>query len=168
MYEPVAGAVVSGVDAGGQPLFSSDASGQPATVTVSQLDGTYSLFDRQYTGGAVTISATLNGVTRTATAYEVDPQHAKSPGLQYARNVATANITFPALPLAVPPSPVQVTVMTVDINGARTASNGIVVAGQSIVIGIRAGTTPCSGWMCNPDRKPPHTACVSIRCRSSR
>ncbi len=80
-YEPVQGALISGVDASGQPLFASGATAAAATVTVSQADGTYSLFDRQYTGGAVTISATLNGVTRTASAYEVDPQNVKSPGL---------------------------------------------------------------------------------------
>lgn len=138
-YEPVKGALVSGVDASGQPLFSGFTNGSPATVAVSQADGTYSLFDRQYTGGPVTISATVDGATRTATAYEVDPQTTKSTALRYSKNVATANITFPAVAPAVPPSPVRVTVVTLDDNNARKLSNGIVVAGDQIVIGITAG-----------------------------
>lgn len=77
--------------------------------------------------------------TRTATAYEVDPQNAKSPGLRFAKNIATANITLPAVAPAVPPSPVQVTVLTLDANGVRKASNGIVIAGEQIVIGVKAG-----------------------------
>jgi RHS repeat-associated protein len=135
-YEPVKGALVSGQDASGQPLFADGPNGGlPPTLAVSQADGTYSLFDRQYTGGAVTVFALSDSVTRSATAYEVDPQNAKSPGLVFAKNVATANITFPALP----PSPVQVEVMTLDANGARKASNGIVIAGGTVVIGVKGG-----------------------------
>lgn len=136
VYDGVAGALVSGVDAAGDPLYVTNEIGDPATVATSQADGTYSLFDRRYEGGAVTISATIDGVTRTATAYEVDPQNTKSPGLRFAKHVATANIAFPALPPVTPPSPVQVRVMTLDEDGVRQPANGIVVAGEPLVIGV--------------------------------
>ncbi len=137
-YVAVAGAIVSGVDVQGQPLFGQSSAASPVTFAVSQADGTYSLFDRQYTGGAVTISATLDGVTRTATAYEAHPQDAKSPGLAFARNVAYANITFPVAGPTVPPSPVQVSVMTLDAEGQRKLTTGIVVAGEPLVLGVKA------------------------------
>jgi hypothetical protein len=140
-YEAVEGAMVSAADASGQPLFATQpAGGQPPTVGVSQKGtGTYSLFDLTYTGGTVTVSAKLGGQTVTATAYQVDPQNTKSPGLRFARNVATANLTFPAVPPTLPPSPVLVSVMTIDANGARKNSNGIVIAGEPLVIGVKAG-----------------------------
>ncbi len=139
-YEPVVGAIVSGVDVAGNPLFATGTPGSGAPlIATSQADGTYSLFDPQFTGGSVTVSATYNGQTFKSTAYEVDPQNTKSPGLRFARNVANATITFPAVAPAVPPSPVTVGVMTLDINGARKNSNGIVVAGEPLVVGVKAG-----------------------------
>ena len=96
-YEPVAGALVSGVDVQGQPLsvFGSNPQAEP-NVAISQADGTYALFDLRYTGGPVTVAAIAGGTTRTATAYESNPQDTKSPGLRFARHLAVANVTFPA------------------------------------------------------------------------
>lgn len=102
--------------------------GSPVTIAVSQADG----------GGTVTISATVEGVTETATAYEANPLDTQSPGLRFARNVATANLTFPAVAPDAPPSPVQVRVMTLDAEGRRKATTGIVIAGEPLVLGVTA------------------------------
>ena len=93
-YEPVAGALVSGVDIQGDPLWAHRPSpnAPAANMAVSQADGTFAFVDLRYTGGPVTISATLGGVRRTATAYEANPQDLKKPGLQFVRHAAVADI----------------------------------------------------------------------------
>ena len=139
-YEPVPGALVSGVDVTGEPLWATVRPGQAAgpNVAVSQRDGTYALLDLHYQGGPVTISATIDGVTRTATAYEANPQDLKSPGLQFVRHVAVANVTFPA---AAPPEPapaIPVKMFVEDDEGHRSPVTGVVVAGTPVIVGTTA------------------------------
>ena len=140
-YEPVPGALVSGVDVTGEPLWATARPGESAgpNVAVCQADGTYALLDLHYQGGPVTVSATVDGVTKMATAYEANPQDLKSPGLQFVRHVAVANVTFPAAAPAEPAPAIPVLLFVEDADGQRTpVRTGVVVAGTPLVVGTTA------------------------------
>ena len=122
--------LVSGTDDAGNSLI-----GEPnTTVAISQGDGTFTLYDQYFDGGTVEIAATINGDTRTATAYEYNID---LPALVYYRKKATANITFPAE--APPPPPPQIDIRLMEVvDGSRQAVNGLVVAGTPLLIGFRS------------------------------
>jgi hypothetical protein len=130
-YEPIAGALVSGVDAGGQDLVES---GTGATVAVSQTDGTFTLWDPQFTGGTVRVKAYTNGEARDATAYEFDQTQVPQ-GLRPYPHVGTVTVTFdPVQPP--PPAPrLHVSILR-DDNGQRQPSDGVVIAGTPLIIGV--------------------------------
>ena len=137
-YAPVAGALVSGVDATGQPVFALQSG---ATVAVTQADGTFALWDRQFSGGTVTVSATVDGVMRTAVAYEAPPDLVRTPAMLAYRALATVTIAFPPL---VPPPPAPAITVTVfrEQNGARIDTQGLVTVGTPLIIGFRVPSDP--------------------------
>jgi hypothetical protein len=134
-YVGVPNALVSGVDAGGQPLTAAKTG---ANVAISQKDGTFTLFDNAYQGGTVTLHATSpDGETKTATAYESNPQDLKSPGLGKYRNIATANITFPAKVGDAPPAAIDIAVFTT-VDGQLKRSKGTSLANTPMTVGLSA------------------------------
>jgi hypothetical protein len=141
VYEAVAGALVSGVDAVGQPVWAQggDASGE--LVAISQADGTYALFDTRYTGGPVTVTAVMpSGERVNGIAYEANPQDSKSPGLKLARHIATTNLTYPAAPPPQPLATVRITLTRTVDDVERAVTDGIVVAGTPIGVRLRSET----------------------------
>jgi hypothetical protein len=139
-YEPIAGALVSGVDAAGNPMFNRPNGG----AAVTQADGTYTMFDPRYVGGPITMSAFVDGEMRTATGFEANPANWATTSLHLYRNIATANITFPAVTPPPPPPAVQIKVMRLE-NGVRKDTGGIVVANTPIVIGMSADNAEVRG-----------------------
>ena len=95
-YVGVQNAIVSRVDEQGNPVGTT-ASG--SNVAISQADGTFTLIDSFYTGGSIQIAAVMDGQVQRATAFDsTDPLSRQSvpEELRFYRNVATANITYPA------------------------------------------------------------------------
>jgi hypothetical protein len=133
-YEPVANALVSGVDVQGNPLFAkAPDGGAPPVVAVSQADGTYALFDQHYTGGPVTVSATSpGGGTVTGIAYEANPQDTKSPGLRFARHIATANLTYAAVQPPQGPTATEITLTRTVDGEEQPVLDGVVVTGTPV------------------------------------
>lgn len=142
-------------------------------MAISRADGTYAMIDFAYTGGLVTISATVNGETRTATAYEANPQDLKSPGLQFVRHVATASITFSAVEPPPPPAEIAIGIYRRDGDGKRIDTKGLVEAGTPLVIALTskhaemraAEITSAQGGVTTlsvtPDQEIPPTAGVT-------
>ena len=125
---------MSGVDTSGQPLTASQTG---ASVAITQKDGTFTLFDKAYTGGTVTLSATTpEGDRQTATAFESNPQALNSPGLGKYRNIATANITLPAKAPNAPPA--AITIQVYKTVGGALQKAAVVVAGSPVTFGFKA------------------------------
>ena len=125
--------LVRGVDQGGNPLLSSSA--------ITQDDGSYVLWDAQYTGGPVTVQASYKGQTLTGNGYEANPQTDAIPALlKFFKNVAIADVTFPPEPEPGPPPVVQIQVMKL-VNGQRQDTQGLVAAGTPVLFGIKTNLT---------------------------
>jgi RHS repeat-associated protein len=135
-YQPVAGALVTGVDASGQPLFPNQAN---AGLAVTQTDGTFTLWDPRYQGGPVTIAATADGLTRTATAFQAVPADYATTPLRYYGSIATTTVTFPPVEPPQPPPAVAIVVVRRGQGGSWEATNGLAVAGQELLVGLRTG-----------------------------
>lgn len=151
-YEGVAGALVTAVDGSGQRLLTGE---EAAAVTGT--DGTFTLWDPRYVGGTVRVAATLPGVTgdvntlcppgdggdasfRCGTAYEADPADFKTTGLRFHQNIATVNLTFPAVAPPPPPPAIGVTVYRT-VDGKRVDTRGIVPAGTPLILGVKPSTS---------------------------
>ncbi len=141
--------VVSAVGDDAQPLMS----GYEEITYASPVDGTFTLWDPRYTGGTVRVAATITGVPgdpgvrcpetdggdasfRCATAYESDPVNWKTTGLRFHRNIATVNITFPAVEPPLPPPAIGVTVYRTE-GDKRVATGGIVPSGTPVILAIQ-------------------------------
>ncbi|HEY6552516.1 MAG TPA: hypothetical protein VI669_04135, partial [Vicinamibacteria bacterium] len=144
-YEPVAGAWVTGVDAGGQPLLSGGAFG-----AVTQADGTFALWDPLYVGGNVQIAAVAEGAPagatcgtsegrlfQCATAFEAVPA-SYHPGLapRYQRNVASTNLSFPAIEPPLPTPEIQIRLMSETTGVRKVVTSGLVIQGTPLVVGV--------------------------------
>jgi RHS repeat-associated protein len=141
------GAAYDPVPAGSYVKGAGLASGNSELALV-QADGTYTLWDPRYTGGQVTVEATLaqTGEKLQATAYEANPQDFNSTQLRHYRNAAVANLLFPAEEPP-PPQPVlDVVVARVEkVPGEpgqpdktiRHIVNGIVTVGMPLHIGLK-------------------------------
>lgn len=143
-YEGIPGVMVYGRDADGHELQQgSPLSGNHATFAITQEDGTFSLWDAAYTGGQVTITASYRGVAKTATAFEANPLDTRtifSEAIklrQHYRNVAGANITFPAEEPPPPAPAVEVHVMQRTTDGKRRDAGGIVTQNTPLTIGFK-------------------------------
>jgi hypothetical protein len=149
-YDPVQGALVSGVDQGGVPLLGDDT--RQATVTRSLADGRFTLWDLAYRGGPVRVAAVLPGTSalqacpdgfdgnatqRCATATEAAPQDWSQTGLRFYRNVATTSIVFPAVAPPPPPPAVRIDLKRIE-NGQRVMAGEIVVLGTPLLIEMRS------------------------------
>ena len=147
-YEGVKGALVSAVDASGQRLL---AGSEQSAIT--REDGSFTMWDSRYVGGTVRVAATLPGVggdvatlcppgdggdasVRCGTAYEADPADWKTSGLRFHRNIATVNLTFPAVQPPPPPPAIGVVVYRV-VDGQREDTRGIVPAGTPLILGVK-------------------------------
>jgi hypothetical protein len=114
-------------------------------MAVSRSDGTFTLYDPRYVGGTVEVSATFGGETVKATAFEANPLDWVSTELKhYGKNIATVNITYPAV--APPPAPpaIEIRVMTV-VNGKRKDAGGLAVVNEPLIIGMRAQNAEVRG-----------------------
>jgi hypothetical protein len=131
---------VSRYDALPDVLVSSrDLAGAGETVAISQpVTGTFTLHDARYTGGiAEIVGRTKNGEVARTTAFEANPQDTASTGMRFYRNVATANVTFPALqPPATPP---QVEVKVLRASDGKDIV-GMTTVGTPLVIGFKNNT----------------------------
>ena len=147
-YEPVKGAVVTAVDESGQRLLSGN-----APMAVSGPDGAFTLWDPRYIGGTIDVAATLVGGDVTTlcpdaagphvacgTATVANPADWKTSGLRFHQNIATVNLTFPAVEPPPPPPAVEVRVFRT-VDGVREDTRGIVSQDTPVLIGI----TPTAG-----------------------
>ncbi len=132
-YEAVEGALVYGEEAlSQQPLFPGT---RNAPVVRTGKDGAFTLWDSRYTGGTVKVYARANGEERSAVAFEANPADWTTSGLRFYRNIASANITYPAAAPPAPPPALDIRVMRLE-NGERKATTGMVSLGTSLVIGF--------------------------------
>jgi hypothetical protein len=150
-YEPVKDkrVLVTAVDASGQRLLK----GNEQSAVASSVDGSFTLWDPRYVGGTVRVAATLDGVAgdvttlcpageggdasfRCGTAYEADPADWKTSGLRFHRNIATVNLTFPAVEPPPPPPAIGVTVYRT-VDEKRVDTRGIVPAGTPLILAIK-------------------------------
>ena len=127
-----------------------DSATRKSVFAVSQADGTYTLWDPNFTGGTITATATnipANFLPPNAaasyqtTAFEIQntdssPFIVLLSGLlgKYV-NVAYGDIIVPPPAPPQPPPAFQISVMQVN-NGIRTATSGIVTAGASLIVGV--------------------------------
>ncbi len=133
-YEPVQGAVVFGSDAQGNPLQSAK-----SLFAISQQDGTYTLWDDAYQGGAVTVHAFSDGVTATGTGFEGNPQDVSAswgpfPALRFYQNKAHVDVLFEAQAPPPPAPDVDVVVMR---ESDRVDTRGLSTVGTPLRIGFR-------------------------------
>ncbi len=160
-FVPIRGAVVSGVDADGNPLLSSNPlPGGSPTVALSQEDGTFALWDKWPTGGTIKLVASTGrggpSETQLATGFEDDILDTKSPApaLKYYRNRVTVNFTFPPLQQS-PENPEGPRLEMVLLHpggddapyrARSVVAGGFVLAGSSIFVGINAdcGASTCT------------------------
>jgi hypothetical protein len=116
-----------------------------STMAISRSDGTFTLYDPRYVGGTVEVGATFGGETVKATAFEANPLDWAATELKaYGKNVATVNLTYPAV--APPPAPpaIEIRVMTV-VSGKRKDAGGLVVVNEPLIIGMRAQSAEVRG-----------------------
>jgi hypothetical protein len=151
-YEPVEGAVVTAVQMTnegpnrqvGQRLFSGN-----APMATTRADGTFTLWDPRYVGGTVQVAATLVGGDVTTlcpappnpkvvcgTAFESDPADWKTTGLQFHRNIATVNLTFPPVEPQPPAPAIEIKVYRTK-NGQREDTLGISSLTEPLILGLR-------------------------------
>jgi RHS repeat-associated protein len=149
VFTPIEGAAVSGVGPQGIPLL---VAGSDPTVAFTNAQGKFTMWDSQYEGGTVRVSAALPGyrpgpcpdpptddpatTLRCGTAEQANPQTYGSPSLAFYRNLATVNLTFPA-ENAPPPARVDIDVLRQD-GAAWLDTGGLVVAGTPLRIGFSA------------------------------
>ncbi len=131
-YEAIKEAKVTGLD---QPLGTSN-----GNFAVTNDDGVFTLWDPAYTGGPVTVKATVKTPTGSesleAVAYQANAADWGTTGLQHYRNIATVNITFDAVEPP-PAAPVlEVRVMKKNPDGTLTNTNGLAVVDDDLVIGF--------------------------------
>src|SRR5262249_59847059 len=69
-------------------------------------------------------------------AYEPDPADWKSTGLQFHRNIATVNLTFPAEAPPPPPPAIEIKVFRLK-NGQREDTLGISSLTEPLILGLR-------------------------------
>ncbi len=134
-YEPVGGASVVGRDAQGNELIPAGGSfGQSAT------DGSYALIDRAYTGGPVTVTASVQGQRFTATGHQLSPSDVLNLyGFLGRFNVARVNLLLPAEAPAPPPPQVRVRLFTLEDGQRREAHGGLVSEGVPLLVGLTPG-----------------------------
>jgi hypothetical protein len=129
-----------------------DSATRKSVFAVSQADGTYTLWDPNFTGGTVTATASnipasflppgaTSTTTYQTTAFEIhntdtSPFIVLLSGLlgKYV-NVAYGDIIVPPPAPPQPPPAFQISVMQVN-NGIRTSTSGIVTAGASLIVGV--------------------------------
>ncbi|MEP7215358.1 MAG: Ig-like domain-containing protein [Anaerolineaceae bacterium] len=109
-FDGVAGALVSGVDAAGNPFYE-DLNTPGRTVTISQLwqegqpeRGRYTLLDPSFAGGAVTMKATKGDKSGSGIGFEIPVSTCSA--IAGFKNKVQVNITFP--PENEPPPPPQI------------------------------------------------------------
>jgi hypothetical protein len=86
----------------------------------------------------VSVSArTPQGETKTATAYQSNPSDSANYGLRFFTHIAHATLTFE--PLTPPPGEavVEAAVVRLGPEGQRFATDGLIVEGSRLVVGIR-------------------------------
>ncbi len=105
-----------------------------ASVAVSQQDGTFTMWDGAFTGGTVKLQAFVDGESREATAYEVDPA-AMLPTLRAIRRSRRSSSHSRPWSRRRPRRCLSVRVYR-DRAGVRETTDGVVIAGTPLVIGV--------------------------------
>jgi len=137
-YCPLEGVPVSFADAQGNPIPSQG-------VSVTQSDGTYSMFNPNYLSGNAVVTAFYNGVNQTATAFNFSTADGiqfpwLAPLFAFYPQISSANITFPATQGAPPAPRAQILLFTSDANGNRQAVSGISTVGTPLIVGFKSTT----------------------------
>jgi hypothetical protein len=136
-YDPIPGTLVTGVNGAGYSLLE-DPAAQNVSSAFTQSDGTFTLFDARYTGGLIGVSArTPDGQSKVATAFEGNPMDAANYNLRFFRNIAQVTITFEPMTPGPGPTAVDVEVMRKGADGERLATDGLIVEGSRLLVGIR-------------------------------
>jgi len=136
VYEPIAGAIVTGVDATDASLLY-DMDANSISSAVSQPDGTFTMIDSRYTGGLVKLAATTpQAETRVATAYQSNPLDSENRGLRFFPNVARVVFTFDPLEPAPGPAVVDLALVRLGDADKRERVEGLVVEGSRLLVGI--------------------------------
>jgi hypothetical protein len=145
-YKGIEGVTVFGCDASGQPFPD-----LPMTVSTSQSDGSYTLWDEYPTEGEIIICADLdnnpNNLGCPTQSNQSDRFRCVTPvqevvatcsdNTRYYRNQVKATITFPATTANLPPSDISVDIMS-DSTGARIPITGFVIESEPLVLGLSA------------------------------
>lgn len=139
-YVGVSGVPVWGVDSSNVPLELQ----QGGTIAITQSDGRYTLFDQRFLQG--TVQVFTNGAQATVYALEHDVD-INDPcivrAMQKFPNVATANLTIPAVQAPAPPPALTIRVFKT-VDGQRVDTRGLAIAGTPLTIGVDAGTATVS------------------------
>ncbi|PYQ45888.1 MAG: hypothetical protein DMF77_02825, partial [Acidobacteria bacterium] len=107
-----------------------------APFAITKADGTFTMWEKAFTDGPVTIVAKApGGEIKAAQALRVDPVNWKSTGLRFQRNIAEATIALD--PEAPPPPPRDVVVDVLRPVPAGYEKTGVIPTGASVVIAIR-------------------------------
>src|SRR5439155_20032939 len=113
-----------------------------ATIAITQADGTFALVDKHYNGGQIRVSAEVTGEpVITGVAFESNPQDSTAPAFvrKSIKNIATVNLTFPAIDTAPPAPTTDLTPFVVGANGALTPLDKnapLVTAGSTVAVKI--------------------------------
>ncbi len=107
-----------------------------APFAITKADGTFTMWEKAFTDGPVTIVAKApGGETRAAQALRVDPANWKTTGLRFQRNIAQATIALD--PEEPPPPPRDIAVDVLRPVPAGYEKTGVIPTGASVVIAIR-------------------------------
>ncbi|MEO8501682.1 MAG: hypothetical protein ABI565_12255, partial [Vicinamibacteria bacterium] len=140
-YEPVSGALVYGFDSttAGPGGDASRLLAPNGVVSLSQADGTYSLWDAQYQGGTVQVFARVGDEVRSGLGYEGNPQDVSASwgpfqALKFYANKVHVDILFEAQQPPPPAPDVEVRVLR---DSDRTDTGGISTVGTPLRVAFR-------------------------------
>ena len=138
-----------------QLSFNEDGMLESTMVATSQADGTYTLWDNGYIGGPVQVTA-LSRATEapvakpeealTVMGFEANPADWETSGLRFYRNVATGNVTFPALQPPPPPPAIAIALLN---KATGQEVGGITTLGTALQIEARAQNARVMGLTVN-------------------
>jgi RHS repeat-associated protein len=144
VIDGVAGAIVSGVDAQGNPLLDSNSTSGSPTVAISQADGTFAFWDDWPTAGTVTVNAQSGAEHASATGVQANVATTTTPpALQYYSNRVTVNVTFP--PANAPTATTAMRLVLLRASDLTPIVDSLVLAKTEVFVGFK---TDCGGVPC--------------------
>jgi hypothetical protein len=136
-YTPTSGAIVTGLNQGGYSALEDPASNSVSSAT-TDATGTFTLIDARYTGGLVGVSVLApDGRTKIGTAYQSNPMDSGNYNLRFFANIARLTVTFDKKDPDPKPAAVTMQVVREDANGDRHSTDGLIVEGAALRVGIR-------------------------------